>query len=106
MARNVVKMNWKGIGEIATSAPFRRLVDDAAEDVARNVEVVMVEGVPGDVRLPVQTSDASESRGMKYGNRTRAFVTLAHPAGLAAQAKHGLLTQAASRAGITVRAKS
>ena len=103
--RSRVKMDWHGVGEVATSEPFRRLVEDAARDIAGSVEAVMVEGVPGDVRLPVETSEASTSRGMKFGNRARAFVTLAHPAGLAAQAKHGLLTKAAARAGITVREK-
>jgi hypothetical protein len=36
-------------------------------------------------------------------DRARAEVWLAHPSGLAVQAKHGLLTKAASEAGLEVK---
>jgi hypothetical protein len=38
-------------------------------------------------------------------NRAAASVTIAHPAGLAVQAKHGALTAAAAAAGLEVRSK-
>lgn len=38
-------------------------------------------------------------------DRAAAAVTIAHPAGLAIQAKHGTLTRAAAAAGLEVRAR-
>lgn len=97
MARNV-KLNSRGIEDIAKSPEMRRAITDLAERVAENArsQGVRVEGEPGDVALPVEVSSY-------VTDRARSSVILAHPAGLAVQAKRGTLTRAASEAGLQVR---
>ena len=97
MARNV-KLNSPGIGEVAKSREMREVIERLAEQVADNVRSQghMVEGVPGDVPLPVEV-DLYET------DRARASVTLKHASGLAVQGKHGALTRAASAAGLQVK---
>ena len=93
-----VKLNSRGIEEVAKSAEMRRAIEDLAEQVAANVRSQghMVEGVPGDVALPVEVS-------VYETDRARASVTIAHPSGLSVQAKHGALSRAASEAGLQVK---
>ena len=75
----------------------RRAVNDLAERIAEaaRANVPDVEGIPGDIPLPVRVSEYET-------DRARATVWLAHPSGLAVQAKHGTLTKAASQAGVEV----
>ena len=103
MAREKVELDVKGLEEAATSAAVQRAVDALAEKVATIVrgQYHMVEGVPGDVPLPV-TTHSGETTDMRL-NRARASVTLAHPSGKAVQAKHGALTKAAAQAGLRVK---
>ena len=75
-------------------------VDRAAEAIAEKVRAHsgwdgLVDGLPGSVDMPV-TVTAYKS------DRPRASVFLAHPSGLAVQAKHGALTRAASDLGFEV----
>lgn len=65
-------------------------VVDAAKEIAANVDV------PDDV--PVSVTSGTNQKGRPY-----ALVTIAHPSGMARQAKHGTLTKAASEAGIETR---
>jgi hypothetical protein len=97
MARNV-KLNSRGIEEVAKSREMRAVITDLAEQIADNARAqgVRVEGEPGDTPLPVEVSSY-------ITDRARSSVILAHPAGLAVQAKHGTLSRAASQAGLTVR---
>lgn len=92
--------NRRGLNEALKSAEARRATAELAERVAENARSSApdVEGIPGDIALPVtvQTYDT---------DRARATVWLAHPAGLAVQAKHGTLTKAASAAGLEVKGK-
>lgn len=101
MAR--VKFNLRGLEEIAKRRETADAVRDLAEKVADNVRSQghMVSGIPGDEVLPV-TVNVGETKNMRV-NRAKAWVTLAHPAGLAVQAKHGALTKAASEAGLEVK---
>lgn len=91
------RRNSRGVAAILKSAEAVRLVTSAAENVADNVrrQGFRVDGIPGDVELPVKVA-------VYETDRARASVILAHPAGIAVQAKHGALTRAASEAGLEV----
>lgn len=96
MAR--VNINWAGLEAAMRSDEAQRAVAALAEKVADNARDLApaVNGIPGDDELPVRV-DVYET------DRARAEVWLAHPSGLAVQAKHGLLTKAASEAGLEVK---
>ena len=98
MARSKVKVDSRGIADLLKSREFRDATEDAAEAVAANVrsQGILVEGVPGDVALPVTVS-------MYTTDRAHAVVAIAHPSGVAVQAKHGALTKAAAQAGLDVK---
>lgn len=95
-----IKLDKSGLGEILKSARMRALVKDAADQIAEKVneqgiEVGAFKGggqIPLPVRVETDTTD-----------RAAASVLLAHPAGVAVQAKHGALTRAASALGLEVR---
>jgi hypothetical protein len=76
---------------------IRAATERAAEAVAENVRAqnIKVEGVPGDVDLPVSVQ-------MVQTDRPHAIVAITHAAGDAVQAKHGALTKAAGEAGLDV----
>lgn len=95
MAR--VHPNWSGLEAALRTREARAAVNDLAEEIAENARSSApdVEGVPGDIELPVRV-DSYDT------DRARATVWLAHPSGLAVQAKHGTLTRAASEAGVEV----
>lgn len=101
--RGRIKLDRKGLEEVARSHEVRREVHEAAERVANNVEAqgIRVVGEPGDIPLPVKVHDDT-TEGMRL-NRAVSRVVLAHAAGLAVQAKHGALTRAASAAGLRVK---
>lgn len=89
--------NWPGLQAALRTSEARRAVDDLAEQIAASVRAsaTRVEGIPGDIEMPVRV-DSYET------DRARATVWLAHPSGLADQAKNGSLTKAASAAGLEV----
>ena len=99
MARSKVRLDNRGIAGLLKSRELMDATEEAAEAVADNVRAqgIRVEGVPGDIALPVRVD-------MHTTDRAHANVTIAHPAGLAVQAKHGALTKAAGQAGLDVRA--
>ena len=107
MPRNI-KMNWRGVEEVATSPEMHRAIAAAAEQVADNARAqgVMVEGVPGDVTIPVEVYGPENTTNMRIFDRAKAYVTLAHAAGLATQAKNGTLSKAASAAGLRLKNKA
>lgn len=78
-----------GVGQIAKSDGVRRVVQRAADKVASHASAA--------TDYPVTMTGRTTDRAV-------VDVTIAHPAGLAAQAKHGVLTRAASAAGLEVRA--
>lgn len=92
-----IRPNWPGLQAALRTSEAQRAVNDLAERIAANARASApdVEGVPGDIALPVRV-DSYET------DRARATVWLAHPSGLAVQAKHGLLSRAASEAGVEV----
>lgn len=95
---DIVKLDRGGISALLKSDGMAGLVASAAEAVAEQVrgQGILVEGVPGDVPLPVTVSAYTT-------DRAAASVALAHPSGIAVQAKHGALTKAASAEGLQVR---
>lgn len=89
----VIKLDWKAIEEIL-KVQMRKKVEAAADAIAANVDVGTVTDAPVQIRSVITT-------GMKM-NRARASVTIAHPAALAMEAKHGTLRKAAAAAGFEV----
>jgi hypothetical protein len=73
----------------------RAAAERVAEAVkAQRIEVGAETGDPDEYPLPVTVSDEPNGE---------ARVTIAHPAGKAVQAKHGVLTRAAASLGLEVR---
>ena len=100
MARGNVRLDSSGIRAILQSTEMHRATQDAAEAVADNVRAMNIrvgdkDGGPHEYDLPVEVAVTTT-------DRAHAFVSLAHPAGLAVQAKHGALTKAAGQAGLDV----
>lgn len=80
------------------TSEMQEATDRLAEALADEVRTqgTLVEGEPGNLGLPVEVyqSDADTAA---------SAVVLAHPAGLATQAKNGNLTKAASALGLEVQ---
>lgn len=97
---NDVKLDHGGLAALMKSGEMQSLVSSAAEKVAAAVrdQGISVGGFTGsgEIALPVSVSTMTT-------DRAHASVTLAHPAGIAVQAKHGALTRAASAAGLEVK---
>lgn len=96
-----VRLDHAGIGAILKSASVASSISALAESVASNAreQGIMVGDRPGglsEIDLPVDVETYTT-------DRAAASVALAHPAGLAVQAKHGTLTSAAAAAGLEVR---
>lgn len=95
-----VKLDHGGIGAMLRSTEMHRLIQDVTEQIAENVrdqgiKVGDRDGGSREYDLPVK-SDVITT------DRAHGSVTLAHPAGIAVQAKRGSLTKAASQAGLKV----
>lgn len=92
-----IRLNPRGFEAVAKSREVRAEVNELAEKVAANVrrQNIRVEGVPGDIELPVKVVEQTT-------DRARAQVQLAHPSGLAVEAKHGVLGKGAIEAGLEV----
>jgi len=86
-----VNIRYPGISEILTQT-MRGPIDALARQIADRVDVGSV--ADADVIVRSYTTD-----------RAAAAVSIAHPAGLAMQAKHGALTKAAASLGLEVKGK-
>lgn len=93
MARAEIHLNHAGIAAILKSSAMQSAVHDAAEVIAGHAGGIMVEN--GTEELPVLVED-------RITDRAETTVVLAHAAGLAAQAKYGVLTGGAGRGGYQV----
>lgn len=91
-----IKLDHAGIAEILKSSEMAAAVTDIAEHIAENARGIMVDGIPGAIPLPVEVVTRETP------TRAAARVTLAHPSGMAVQAKHGVLTGGAAGAGVEV----
>jgi hypothetical protein len=95
-----IKLDHSGLAAISKSPEMRKLVTDTANRIAeevdkQNIEVGAFKGA-GEIALPVSVRNETT-------DRATATVVLAHPAGIAVEAKHGALTKAASAVGLEVR---
>lgn len=86
-----------GIAELLKDPMLATAIHTLAEEIADNVRNEGRTVGHGD-ELPVKVDDY-------VTDRAASSVTLAHPAGLAVQAKHGSLTKAAAAAGLEVNAR-
>lgn len=87
-----IRLDHPGIAEVLNSAEVAAAIAGLAASVAANARsdgAVARNGVP--VEVSTYTTD-----------RSAASVALAHPAGLAIEAKHGSLIRAAGAAGLEV----
>ncbi len=91
MARMKVNLNFAEIGRILRE-DMREPIDKLAAEIASKVDVGSV--TEAEVTVRSYTTD-----------RAAAAVTIAHPAGMAIQAKHGALTKAAAELGLEVKSK-
>lgn len=101
MGRGDIKLNHAGIASILKSSEMHVLIEKVTEEVAGNVReqsiaVGAFKGGAGEIELPVIAKVITT-------DRAHGSVLLAHPAGIAVQAKHGVLTKAASAAGLQVK---
>lgn len=99
--RRTVHLDHQAVERVLESSGMRRAVEDAAEEIAENVRDLGIkvgdkDGGTSEYDLPVKVS-------VYDTDRARATVSLAHPAGIAVQAKHGALSRAAAAAGLEVR---
>lgn len=85
-----IKINHKAIAEILKH-DMRKPIDEMAAKIAANVDVSNLDGAQVTVR-------SYET------DRAAAAISIAHPAGLAQEAKHGSLRKAAAQEGLEVRA--
>ena len=96
-----VRLNNAGVRQMLTSVGMHRVIQAKAEEVAAHVrdqgiDVGDKDGGRHEAPLPV-TVEVGTS------DRARGVVILAHASGLAVQAKHGVLTKAASASGLQVK---
>ncbi|MGW3888890.1 hypothetical protein ACWD69_09385 [Micromonospora chokoriensis] len=83
-----MKLNRRGMRNLLRSEDVQAMLGRKAAAVAEQVEAagIRVDGVPGKTALPVTVDVAAGAE------RARARVILDHPAGIAVEAKHGILT--------------
>lgn len=86
------------IARLADDADVKAAIEEVAERIAGHIDGLGItvggeEGSASEYALPVKVFD-------RDGETT---VELAHPAGVAVQAKHGALTKGASAEGLKVR---
>lgn len=98
MTASKVRLDSAGVAAVLKSAAVAATVTAAAEQVAGQVRSQGVTVAHGE-DLPVVVNSY-------VTDRAAASVTLAHPAGLAVQAKHGALTAAAAAVGLEVTEKA
>lgn len=91
------RLDPKGLEELLKSKEIVVAVENAANAIAGNVDL----GSVTEARIDVRSSITDD---MKM-NRARSAVTIAHPAGLSMEAKHGTLRKAAASAGLEIKAK-
>lgn len=96
-----IKFNRAGLAEVLRSAEMQHMVQGAVDKLAdevrqQGITVGALESGGDDIPLPVTAT-------VTITDRAHGRVTLAHPAGIAVQAKHGALTRAASAEGLSVR---
>ncbi|MDP5182176.1 hypothetical protein QOZ88_05965 [Blastococcus sp. BMG 814] len=90
-----IRIDPAGVAEVLRSREMAAAVDDLAEQLADQVRAGITDP---DIAATVDVDSY-------LTDRAAAAVTIAHPAGLPIQAKHGTLTAAASALGLDVRSR-
>lgn len=93
-----VRLHPGALAALAKSAEVQDALNEAAERVADRVRAQSI-GVGGEDFSPSEIPLPVEVKPWKDGPS----VILAHPAGLAVQAKHGVLTKAAAAEGLEMK---
>lgn len=88
-------LNSAGVEAVLKSGEVMAALRERADQMVSAAQGIMVEGIPGNVPLPVTVEEMTT-------DRAKIRVSLAHPSGLAVQAKHGVLTGGAAGAGLEV----
>lgn len=94
-----IRFDPASLGAVLKGSQMQDAVRHVAEAIAANVDaqgLVAQSGV-GNVGPEIKGTVR-----VSVSDRARATVTIAHPAGIAMQAKHGVLTRAANAAGFEV----
>lgn len=86
------KLDRAGLRAILKSGEIASEINQLAGQIAANAQHTTQDGVELPIKVDQYTTD-----------RRAASVTIAHPAGLATQAKYGTLTKAAAAVGLEVR---
>ena len=99
-----VKLNHAELEAKLKDDDVRSVVHGLAEEVKAHVEAQGIkvgdrDGGPAEYPLPVTINSQTT-------DRAREVVTIPHAAGIAVQAKHGVLTKAASAVGLEVKSKN
>ena len=95
-----IRLDSDGIAEMLRSAPVETAVESLGRSVASAVGTPTASGKPIDV-----TTRSRTASGGRISARPAVDVTLAHPAGLAVEAKRGPLARGAASVGLEVRAR-
>lgn len=106
MALAKVKLNYAEVGRILRG-DMRGPIDELASKIAESVRSLGIkvgdrDGGASEYDLPVTVRSYMST--YKTG-RAAAAVSIAHPAGLAVEAKHGALRKAAASLGLEVKSK-
>ena len=96
MARVRVRLDHAGIRQVLSSYPgVRSMADDAAEKVGGAVRAQgLIADSPGREMGVDLTGDTEVRSAIGHDGRPVGLVSIRHPAGVAMQAKHGVLTRA------------
>ena len=95
-----IRLDRNGIAALAKSAGMAVVVNDAAVTIASNVTSQGFTASSGAARSEAAIVGAVD---LYTTDRVSAAVTIKHPAGLALQAKYGVLTKACSAAGLELK---
>ncbi|AYN57731.1 hypothetical protein PBI_DRMANHATTAN_11 [Arthrobacter phage DrManhattan] len=100
MARSKIRLDSAGIAAVLRSSEVTAEVEALGSKVRAAVGSPTASGKP----IPVERRSRTASGG-RLSSRPAVNITLAHPAGLAVEAKRGPLAKAASSVGLQVKRK-
>lgn len=100
MARSKIRLDSKGIAEVLRSSQVKGEVESLGRKVQAAVGAPTASGEPIPVERRSRVAD-----GGRLSARPAVDVSLAHPAGMAVEAKRGPLVRAAASVGLEVKRK-
>lgn len=99
---NKIRLDRAGMAQMLNSAPVTQEVIDLGRSVGSAVQLPKINGP----QAAVTTTKARVAAGGRLSARTAINVTIAHPAGLRVEAKHGPLRKAAASRGLQVKGRA